>query len=94
MTRRDALQKGAVVSLAAVVVAKSPAKAAAQLLSSDDSGIRAGRVIRIDSPRTAAIIGPDDSVTQVVLSDQTTVKRGISGEVGDLSSFVPAKRSS
>jgi hypothetical protein len=91
MTRRDALQKGAVVSLAAVVVAESPAKAAARALSSGNGGMRAGRVMRIDSPRSAAIVAPDNSVTQVVLTGRTTIKRGIAGEVADLSSFVPGE---
>jgi hypothetical protein len=88
VTRRGALKKGAAASIAAVAVASVPAKASAQPVLPNRHRIRVGRLIRIDSPRTAAIVAPDKSVIQVVLSDSATIKRGLSGSVADLTPFV------
>jgi hypothetical protein len=88
LTRRDALSMGAAVSVAAVVATGVPASALAELAPSADRQMRAGRVLRILSPRTAEIVAPDGSVTRVTLADDATILRGISGEVADLSAYV------
>ena len=91
VTRRDVLRKGATVSFIGVVAAMAPAEAAAAQMPANTRGIHAGRLIRIDSGRRAAIIAPDDSEIQVVLSDNATIKRGVSAETLDLIPFMPGE---
>ena len=88
MTRRHLLAKSATVSFATVLVGSSVAEGESTS-GVDTSGLRAGRIARVTSPRSATFVAPAGGPTQIVLTGDAKVSRGTSGEVGDLAAFLP-----